>query len=210
MVDDVFQHVSGHSGMVEDPADNNGVVRRVVVAQDAACLVLAPAHAGTRHQPMKEASVEVFKDGFEVVKVSLGGAQKFAASHLADEMGFTDDFMAADVFAIARSVRVIDGAAVHLGQEDMCDRLENGLRSTFEEVGQPDEKASVAKTDGVVDVREGKKLDFQLRWAGAGAELCVGFLEKFEKSGTHGEGRVARERRASDLRLRTSDVRPWR
>jgi len=177
MVDDVLQHIPGHSGMVEDPADNNGVVCRVVVAQDAARLVLAPAHAGTGHQPMKEASVEVFKDGFEVVKVSLGGAQKFAASHLADEMGFTDDFVAADVFAIARSLGMIDGAAVHLGQQDMGDRLENGLRRTFEEVGEPDEQASVTQTDGVVDVREGKKLDFQLRWAGPRAKFSVSFLE---------------------------------
>jgi len=195
MVDDVLQHVSGHRGVIEDPADNNGIVRRVVVTQDAPGLVLAPAHAGTGHQAVKKTSVEIFEDCLEVVIVSPGGAQKFATAHLADQVGLPDDFMAADVFAIARRVSAVDGPAVHLGQQDVGDGLENGLGGPLEQIREANQEASVAQTDGVVDVSEGKEFDFQFGWGAAGAELCVGFLEKFKKTGTHGEARVARKSR---------------
>src|SRR5580765_2794777 len=97
VVDDVFEYVARDAGMVEDSADNNGVMSGIVVAQNASCLGLAPAHSRTGHEAVEEASVQVFEDRVEIVEVAARRAEQLAATHLADQMGFSDDFMAGDI-----------------------------------------------------------------------------------------------------------------
>src|SRR5579864_2949405 len=193
VVDDVIQHVPRHGGMIEDTADDDGVVRGIVVAEDAAGLGLAPAHAGTGHQAMEKAAVQVLKDGLEIVEVAAGGAQQFAAAHLADKVGLADDFMARDVFAVTRGLPPIDRAAVHLGQQNVRDSLQNCVGSSFQQVGEADQQAAVAQPDGVVDVGKGEELNLEFGQGSAWTELGVGLLEDFEDAGAHGERRLARD-----------------
>src|SRR5579871_6701983 len=79
VVDDVFEDELGDRGVIEDPADDDGVVRGIVVTEDAARLGLAPAHARAGHESVEEARVQVFEDGVKIVVVSAGTAEKFAA-----------------------------------------------------------------------------------------------------------------------------------
>src|SRR6202008_1237414 len=113
------------------------------------------------HQAMEKAAVQVLEDGIEIVEVPAGGAQQLAATHLADKMGLADDFMAGDVFTVTRGLPAIDGSAVHLGQQNVRDSLQNRFGSAFQQVGEANQQAAVAQPDGVVDVGEGEELNLE-------------------------------------------------
>ncbi len=55
MVEDVFDGVARHARMVEDAADDDGIVRRVVVAEAAAGMILAPGKLRASHESVEEA-----------------------------------------------------------------------------------------------------------------------------------------------------------
>ena len=40
VVDDVFEYISGYRRVIEDATDDDGIVRRIVVAEDAARLLM--------------------------------------------------------------------------------------------------------------------------------------------------------------------------
>src|SRR5579862_532950 len=54
VIDDVFQHERRNGGMIENPADDDCVVCRIVMAKNPPGPGLAPAHAWASHQSMKE------------------------------------------------------------------------------------------------------------------------------------------------------------
>src|SRR5262252_3442025 len=58
VVDDVVQNIARDGGMIEDSADDDGVVCWVVVAEYATGFRLAPTHSRTRHQAIKETGVQ--------------------------------------------------------------------------------------------------------------------------------------------------------
>src|SRR5580700_3013425 len=109
---DVFNGVSGHARVVEDAADHDGVVRRVVVPEAAASVVPAPSELRARHKSMEETVVEIVENLFEVIVVTAGGSDVLASSHLADEAGFGGNVMARDITAITGAVCAIDRLAI--------------------------------------------------------------------------------------------------
>lgn len=194
VVDDVVQNIGGHGRMIENAADDDGVVRRVVMAENAARFGLTPTHARPRHQAVKEARVQLLEDGIKVKEMSSGGAEAFASAQLAHQMRLAHDVVAGDIFPVTRRLSPIDGLAVHFGQQNMCDGAENGLRRALQQIGKPNQQAALAQANRIVDVGEGEELDFEFGDGGSGAQVPVSFLENFEKPFAHGEVRLARER----------------
>src|SRR5580704_5650596 len=96
------------------------------------------------------------------------------------------------MFSIAGRVAAINGLAVHLGQQDVGDSAHHRLRRALKQIGKPHQKPALAQADGVVDVRESKKLDLQLRQRSAGPQLAVFLMKDFEQSLTHSEPSLAR------------------
>lgn len=159
VVDDVLDGVAGDGEVIEDSADDDGIVGGVVVAEDAACPGRAPAHARASHESVKKTRVEIFENCVKIVEVPLWRAQKFAAAHLADQMGFADNFMAGNIFSVASGVAAIDGLAVHLGKKDVGDGVKNRVGGAFQEIREPYQQPTLAKANGVVYVGEGEKFD---------------------------------------------------
>src|SRR5208282_6764298 len=110
-----------HARMVEDAADDDGVVRRVVVAKTAAGVVLAPGKLRTSHESVEEAAVEVVEHFFQMVVVAAGGVDVLASAHLADEARFGGHVVAGDVAAITVAVRALDRLAIKLGEQYVRD-----------------------------------------------------------------------------------------
>ncbi len=118
--------------------------------------------------------------------------QAFAAAHLPHQVCLAHDFMAGNIFSVAGSMAAVDGLAIHLGQQDMSDGSHHPLGSAFKQIGKPHQKPALAKSNGVVNVSEGKKLNLQLRRQSAWTQLPVFFMENFEQSLAHSEPRLAR------------------
>jgi hypothetical protein len=119
--ENVFHRVAGHAGMVEDSADDDGVVGGIVVAEAAAGVVPAPGKLRAAEESVEEAAVEIVEDFFQMIVMAAGGADVLASANLTDEAGFGGDVVAADVAAITRVMSAIDGLAIELGEQDVKD-----------------------------------------------------------------------------------------
>ena len=64
VIDDVFDGVARNVRMVENTADDNGVVGGIVVPEAVARVILAPGHLGTGQQAVEKSVVEIVKNRF--------------------------------------------------------------------------------------------------------------------------------------------------
>src|SRR5882762_5483498 len=177
MEQDVFDCVARHARMVEDAADHDGIVRRIVVAKAAAGVVPAPGELRASHESVEEAAVEVVENFFQMVVVAAGGADMLASAHLADEARFGGNVVAGDIAAITGAVRAIDRLTIKLGEQDVGDRMQHGFGSAFEQIGEADVELSLAQADGVVDGDESIETSVQGRRGRAGTEFAIGFVK---------------------------------
>jgi len=189
---DVFDGVTRHTRVVEDAADDDGVVGGIVVAEAAAGVVLAPGKLRAAHEPVKEAAVEVFEDFFQMVVVAAGGVDVLASADLADEASFGGNIVAGDIATITGTLGTINRSAIKLGEQDVGDRVQHGFGSAFEQVGEADVELSLAQADGVIDGDESIETNVHGRRGHAGAEIAIGFVKDLHKLWGHVEGRVAR------------------
>src|ERR1700726_2823952 len=101
VIDDVLDRGARNTGMVEDAANDNRIVRGIVVAEAVAGPVAAPGHLWAGHQAMEKSRVEVFEYGFQVVTAALGRVEMLPSAHLAHQVRLPADVMAGNVTAIA-------------------------------------------------------------------------------------------------------------
>ncbi len=194
---DVFDGVTRHTWTVEDATDDDGVVRRVVVAEAATGVVLAPGKLRTPHQPVEKAAVEIVKNFFQVIVMSPGGSNVLASAHLADEACFGGNVLACDIAAIAGALDTIDGLAIELGEEDVGDRKEHRIGCAFEQIGNPDVKLALTEADGVVDGDEWIKTKVHGRRGCPRAQFAIRFMKDFGELWGHVVGRLADRQLAS-------------
>src|SRR5712692_9129254 len=177
--------------MIEDAADDDGVVCRVIVAEAAAGMVLAPGELRAAHESVEEATVEVVENFFQMIVVAAGRANVFASAHLADEPRFGGNVVAGDIAAITGAVRAIDRLTIKLGEQDVGDRVQQGFGSAFKQVGKADVELSLAEADSVIDGDESIETNMHRRRRRAGTEFAIRFVKDFGKLWGHVEGRVA-------------------
>ena len=151
VVEDEFDGISRHVRVVEDAADDDGVVRGIVVAEAAAGVVLAPGKLRTAQESVEEAAVEVVEDFFQMVMVATGGAYVLASAHLADKPSLGGNLVASNIAAITGVVSPIDRLTIELGEQDVRDRMQHGVGRAFEQVGDADVELSLTQPEGVVD-----------------------------------------------------------
>src|SRR5260370_35611782 len=85
---DEFGRVARQAGAVEDAADDDGVVGRVVVAEAPAGVVAAPGKLRAPHESVGEPAVGGAEDFFQVVGLARGGAGGRSAPALSDPTRF--------------------------------------------------------------------------------------------------------------------------
>ncbi len=83
VVNDVFDDIAGHANVIEDAADDDGVVRGIVMSEHIARTGLAPGHLRAGEESEEEARVEFVEKLVEVIDVADGAFHTFASAHLA-------------------------------------------------------------------------------------------------------------------------------
>ena len=116
MKEDVLDSIAWHARAVEDAADDDGVMRGIVMAEAGAGVVAAPGELWTSHESVKETAVEVVEDLLQMVLMAAGGTNVFASPHLPDKACLSGNVVAGNVAAIARAVGAINRLAIKLGQ----------------------------------------------------------------------------------------------
>jgi len=119
--EDVFDSIARHAWVVEDAADDDGVVCRVIVPEAAAGVVPAPGKLRAAQESVEEAPVEVVENFFQMVVMAAGGADVLASAHLADEASLGGNVVAGDIAAITGAVGAIDRLTIKLGEQDVGD-----------------------------------------------------------------------------------------
>jgi hypothetical protein len=126
---------------------------------------------------VEETGVEGLEDLVEIVVVAGGGGEAFAAAGLADVLGLFGDRFGGDVAAVAVGVDAGDGLLVELGEEDVGDRVVDGLGCGLEKVREANVEAAFAEADGGIERGEAAEADVERGDRGAGAEFAVLVLE---------------------------------
>jgi len=134
MIDKVLDGIERDARGIENAADDDGVMRGIVVAQAAQGLVATPCHLRSSHQAVEEAKIQSVKNLVEIIMFALRTRNAFASAQLADELRLLRHGMATGVFAITRGMGSINGFAMELGDEDMQDGIEHRLGRAFQEV----------------------------------------------------------------------------
>src|SRR5579871_4695376 len=75
----------------------------------------------------------------------------------------------------------------------MGDGPQNGLRSTLQQIGEPNQQSAVPQPDGIVQIGKSKEFNLQFGQGRARTQLLIAFLENFEQALTHSDARLARE-----------------
>jgi len=192
VVEDVFDRISRHARVVEDAADDDCVVSGIVVAEAAASVVLAPGKLRTPQESVEEAAVEVVEDFFQMVMVATGGAYVLASAHLADKPCFGSNVVAGDITAITSAVGAIDRLTIELGEQDVRDRMQNGIGRAFQQVGDADVELSLTQPDGVIDGDERIEANMHGRRGRVRPQFAIGVVKYLAELWGHLGGRVAR------------------
>ena len=188
VVEEIFEGVAGAGGTVEDAADHDGVVGGVVVAEGALGQVLAPGELRAAEEAREEADVEGVEDLIEVVVAALGAKVALAAAGVADELGLAGDGGRGGEALVAEVLGGADGLLVELGEENVGDGADHGLRRAFQEIGEVDIDLAFAEADGGVERGKAAEADRDGRHGRARAEGPVLFLEDGDEVGGHQHG----------------------
>jgi hypothetical protein len=204
VVHEVFDCIARGIRSVKDPADHNGVVCGVIVAEEAAGGVLAPSEKRTPEESVEEAGVEGVEDLFEVVVNALRSGDALASAGLADTLGVAEHGFAGGVTPVSSSVIRIDGLAIEFGDEDVGDGSEDRLWCAFEEVGEADAELAFAESDGGVEAGEAIEANVNRRDGSARSECAVLFFKPLDEFDVHYKVKLAQAGREGIHRCRVS------
>ena len=183
--ENIANHEERDAGIVEQAAQDDGVVGGVVVSQESAGALTAPAEAGFAHQAVKELEIQIVEEGIEVVMGAGGAGDELAAALFADEGEGPANVLAVEVEAVAVGKGGGDLFAEEFADEDMDESLEDGGGGAFEQVAQAEAEGAVAEFDGGVGVGKTAELEVDAGQGGArlpvaedaGDHLLAGFKE---------------------------------
>src|ERR1700684_4017186 len=189
---DVFDGVAGHTRMVKNAADHDGVVGGIVMAETAAGVVSAPGQLWTTHQAVKEAPIEVVKNLFQMIVMAAGGVDVLASAHLPHQARFSGDIVARDVAPVTSTVDAINRLAIELGEQDVSDRMQHRFGRAFKQIGESNIEFSFPQANRVVNRNERIKTNMHGRRVCSRTHFAIGFAKDFSYARGHDVGRVAR------------------
>ena len=123
-----------HRGGVEDPAENDGMVRGVVVTERPTRGPQAPTEVRAGHEAVEVPKVDGFEDIDEVVVRSAWGSQFLAAPSLADGGDLRSHVFSGEMAAVAPGVVRGHRPSEKLRKKDECESFEDRGRRFFQDV----------------------------------------------------------------------------
>jgi hypothetical protein len=177
VIEKIFDGAARSVGAIEDPADDDGVVRCVVVTQHAAGVVGAPGQGGAAKKTVKETDVERLEDFVEIVVMACRCRESFPATGLADVFRLSRYGLRGDMTAIAVRVQTRDRFPVKLREQDVGDGVMDCFRCGFKQVGEADVKRPFAEADGGVERGEAAETDVERGNGSTRAKFAILLLE---------------------------------
>src|ERR1700733_93763 len=108
VVDDVLHDVARHAPVVKHPADDDGIVRGIVMPKAIEGIFAAPGKLRTSHQSVEKSPVEIVENFLQMIMMAARRVNMFSPSQLTHEPRLRGQFMAADITPIARSLGALE------------------------------------------------------------------------------------------------------
>ena len=191
VVDDVLDDVARHAPVVKHPADDDGIVRGIVMPKAIAGMFAAPGKLRTSHQSVEKSPVEIVENFLQMIMMAARRVNMFSPSQLTHEPRLRGQFMAADITPIARALCAVNRLAIEFGQQDMGNRMQHRFGRAFEQIRESNVKFGVAQANRVVDRDKRIKADVHRRGGRAGSQVGISFVEDFGKSWGHDEVKIS-------------------
>ena len=194
----VFDCITRHPRMIKNAADDNRIVRRIVMPQTAARLFSAPGELRAPHQAMKKSPVQIVENFFQMIMISARRMNVLASSHLPDEPRLRRNIVACDITAITRALCPINWLAIELREQYVGDRMQYRFRSAFQQIGEPRIDLSLPQSNRIVNRNKRIEAKMHRRGGRARPQFAINFMKNFAQLLRHVEGRVARLCRKQD------------
>jgi hypothetical protein len=185
MIDEIFNGIERNARRVKNAADDDGVMRGIIVAQTSQGLVTAPGHLWSSHKAVEEAKIQVVKNLVEIIVLAVRTLNALASAQLTNELRLLRHGMTAGVLAITRGVGSVNGLAMQLGNEDMEDGIQHWLGRAFQQIREADEDPSLAQANSAIDVGKAIETDLKFRHGRARAQIAICLLKNLGKVGSH-------------------------
>src|ERR1700759_3554662 len=115
VIDQILHRTARSRLAIEDAADDDGVVRGVVVPETAPRHVVAPGEQRPAHEPEEETVVQALEYLFQVVDFALGPQHPFASAGLTDALGLAKDSLTRGEVSVPLHMSGVERPAVELG-----------------------------------------------------------------------------------------------
>ena len=181
VIEEILDRITRYFRPIKDAAYHDGIVGGIIVAQAVPRVIATPRQLRTRHKAMEESGIQLLEDPLQVIVLALGSHKALAPTHLANQMGFGGDALAAGKLAELRRLLSVDLLAVQLGDQDVKDGMENILRCALQQVGEPHQDMALPQPDGIVQICKREELDLEFRQRGPRTEFTIGYFEKAMK-----------------------------
>ena len=123
VVEEILDSATRRVRPIEDAADDDRVVRGIVVTQHAAGMMSRPRQSRPSEKSMKETRVEGVEDLVEIEVMANRSEDSLAAAGLANVFGLFRDGLGRHMAPVAVGVKAGDWLLVKLGEEDVGDRM---------------------------------------------------------------------------------------
>src|SRR4029077_13630593 len=127
VIQNVLDGITRYSRMIENPAYDNSIVSRIVMAESVSCMVAAPSHSRTRQQAVEKARIQIIKNSFQVVGMTLCGFNLLASTDLSYQMGFGADLATGNISAVTAGMLSGEGPPIDLGQKNVRQRSQDRM-----------------------------------------------------------------------------------
>jgi hypothetical protein len=189
VVEEILECVARAGWAVKDLADDNGIVRGVVVAEGTLGVVFAPGEVGPTEQAAEETHVETVKDFFEMEEAAFWAGDALGATGVANEFGLARYSGRGSEALVSKPVGGVYWLfrKVELGQKNVRDGVEDGFRRALEQIREADVDIAFTEADGCVEGSEAAETDGDRRHGSARPERSVFLLKDGNKIGGHND-----------------------
>lgn len=132
----IFDGEARNVGAVEDSADDDGVVRGIVVAEQCAGWLAAPTESRASHESEEVGEVQFVENREQVVVLAGGTVNQFAASDAADLIEFLPHLAAVEVAAIAEVALARHRTAEEFRKQDLRQGFLDIERRASQRIGE--------------------------------------------------------------------------
>src|SRR5271165_1683062 len=133
----IFQRQHGAARLIENPADNNSIMGRVEMSQQATRNSPAPSQTRHPHQTVEKLAVEPLENVFQIVNHALWPGDEFASPDLAHQMSLATHIAAIEIQPVTMGVQTRHWLTVKLPQQNIRQCLHHRRRRGRQKVRNP-------------------------------------------------------------------------